>query len=515
MNIFKKQFLTGILALTVLAVFPAVSGHAEFDFYANDLIAKAAYKKISMDFQDASLKTVLKIFSEQSGLNFIAAQNVQDRPVTLFLQDVPLEEALKKIMAANNLTYELDPASNIFVVKEWGRPAVETMTKIFTLKYTRLQGSRLSTAIDQGASDAESADAGSGSSGSSGGSSSSTSSSGGSATAGSGGIEDSVKAVLTTNGKVTTDLRTNSLVVTDIPSQFAIIEKLIALLDTPTPQILIEVEMLDVSKSTIDEVGIDTTASLMKLTGASTQTKFPNFMADGDVISPSQFTYGTLGADVFSAVLDMLTTDSRTKFLARPRILTLSNETAFIKITTNEAIGQNTVTASSEGTATSTVEAERVETGVSLKVTPQVDMDTGIVTMFVQPSVAEAKTGATFNDTTYKDPEIRTSASTLRVKSGETVVVGGLIRNVEEVTQKKIPFAGDIPILGALFRHKDSTVTERELIVFITPHILDYKDAVTLAKGGTIGQPVSSSREQETPVARREEVDNMLERWDN
>lgn len=515
MNVLKKRFLEGLIVLTVLSAFPAAIGHAEFDFYANDLIAKAAYKKISMDFQDASLKTVLKIFSEQSGLNFIASQNIQDRTVTLFLQDVPLQEALSKIMAANNLTYDLDPASNIFVVKEWGRPAVETMTKIFTLKYTRLQGSRLATAIDGGASAAASADAGGAGGGGAGGAGGGGATAGGGAGATPSGIEDTVKAVLTASGKVTTDLRTNSLVITDIPSQFGIIEKLIALLDTPTPQILIEVEMLDVSKSTIDEMGIDTTASLMKLTGAKTQTKFPNFMADSDVVAPSNFTYGTLGADVFSAVLDLLTTDTRTKFLARPRILTLSNETAFIKITTNEAIGQNTVTASSEGSSTSTVEAERVETGVSLKVTPQVDMESGIVTMFVQPSVAEAKTGATFNNTTYKDPEIRTSASTLRVKTGETIVVGGLIRNTEDVTEKKIPFVGDIPIIGALFRHKDSTISERELIVFITPHVLDYKDAVTLAKGGSIGQPVSSSREQETPVARREEVDSMLERWDN
>lgn len=490
---------------TIFFIFPAVIGLAEFDFYSNDLFAKGAYKKISMDFQDASLKTILKVFSEQSGLNFIAAQNVQDRLITLYLNEVPLQEALKQIMSANNLTYDLDPVSNIFVVKEWGRPEVETVTKIFVLKYTRLKGSRLDNAVEGGASAAQSADAGSQAAG---GSAQTTSGEN------PGGIETSVKSVLTDKGKVAVDFRTNTLVITDIPSQFFVIERLISLLDTPTPQVMIEVEMLDVSKNTIDEMGFDTTASLMKLTGAKTQTKFPNFLADSDIVTPSTFTYGTLGADVFSAVLDLLTTDTRTKFLARPRILTLSNETAFIKIATNEAIGQNTVTSSSEGTATSTVEAERVETGVSLKVTPQVDTDTGIVTMFVQPSVAEAKTGATFGNTTYKDPEVRTSASTLRVKSGETIVVGGLIRNKEEVTEKKIPFVGDIPLIGALFRHKDSTVQDRELIVFITPHILDYKEAVTIAKGGLVS-PTVSYREQSSPVARREAIDNLLERWDN
>jgi type IV pilus assembly protein PilQ len=503
-----KRALRRSLALGVfLAVFLAVSagaGKAEFDFYSNDLISKEANRRISMDFQDASLKTILKVFSEQSGLNFIASQNVQDRTVTLYLVDVPLQEALNKIMSANNLTYELDTGSNIFVVKEWGQPAVETITKVFFLKYARLKGSKLQQAID----DASTAGEG-------GGETTSTSTSGGGGEEEAGTLEDSIKAVLTSNGKVVSDSRTNSLVITDIPSQFSVIEKIVDILDTQTPQVMIEVEMLDVDKTTIDEMGTDMSGQILSITGSSTQSKFPSFLATGTNPAASAFTYGTLSADVFTATFELLTTDTKTKFLARPRILTLSNESAEIKITTNEAIGQNTVISSSESTSETTLEAERVETGVSLKVTPQVDANTGYVTMFVQPTVSVAKTGATFAGTTYKDPETRTSIGTLRVKDGETIVVGGLIRQTEETTLKKMPFLGDIPLVGAMFRHKDKNVNDRELIVFITPHIVGYKEAVQLARGDVTYGPTSSFREQSSPVARKEVVDSVLERWEN
>lgn len=501
-----KGALSRLLSLGVfLAVFLAMSagaGKAEFDFYSNDLISRESNRRISMDFQDASLKTILKVFSEQSGLNFIASQNVQDRIVTLYLVDVPLQEALNKIMSANNLTYDLDTGSNIFVVKEWGQPAVETMTKVFFLKYARLKGSKLQKAID-GAQTAGS-EAGGDTGGSTG---------GGEDEAGT--LEDSIKAVLTGNGKVVADVRTNSLVITDVPSQFSVIEKIIGILDTPTPQVMIEVEMLDVSKNTIDELGMDMSGQLFSFVGSKGATKFPGFLASGTNPGTSAFTYGTLSADVFTATFELLTTDTKTRFLARPRILTLSNESAEIKITTNEAIGQNTVISSSQSASETTLEAERVETGVSLKVTPQVDTNSGYVTMFVQPTVSVAKTGATFAGTTYKDPETRTSLGTLRVKDGETIVVGGLIRQTEETTLKKMPFLGDVPLVGALFRHKDKTVEDRELIVFITPHIIGYREAVQLAKGDLTYGPTSSFREQSSPVACKEVVDTMLERWEN
>lgn len=505
----KKFLLSGsFLVLCCFRIQPAAS---DLDFYTSDMISKEAYRKISLDFRDASLKTILKIFSEQSGLNFIASQSIQDRTITLYLDNVPLKEALDNIMAANNLKYELDPGSNIFIVKETGRPDIETVTKIYHLKYARLKSSKLESVIAGGGAAGGASGGAAGGPADAGGGASSGEGGGG----GGGGIEDVIMSVLSPNGKFKDDPRTNTLVIQDIPVQFELIDRVIALLDVPSPQVMIEVEMLDVSKKTIDEMGVDTTASIMQLKGSSTETKFP-FSIDGRVGIPSPaFTYGTLSNAVFTAVLDLLTTDTRTKFLARPRILTMNNESAEIKIATNEAIGQNTVTTSSEGTATSTSAAERVETGVSLKVTPQIDSHSGYVTMFIQPVVSEAKTGATFGNTTFKDPEVRSSTTTLMVKDGETIVVGGLIRTKEETTIKKIPFLGDIPLAGGFFRHKDKSQEERELIVFITPRIIGNNEAVALARSEGALPVDMPAREQGAALVRKEEIDNMLKRWEN
>ncbi|MEK7849489.1 MAG: secretin N-terminal domain-containing protein [Candidatus Omnitrophota bacterium] len=494
--------LSGVSILSLIVLFVPIALAVDFDFYAPDLISKESYRKISMDFRDASLKTILKVFSEQAGLNFIASQAVQDRSITLFLDNVPLQEAMDKIMSANNLIYDLEPGSNVFIVKEWGRPEVETITKVYNLKYTRLASSTLQKAISAGSAGASAA--GGGAAAASGGSGS-----------GETGIESSIKGVMTSNGKVMQDPRTNSLIVTDIPSQFDLIDRVVALLDVPTPQVMIEVEMLDVSKRTIDQMGVKTSPGLMSLSGASRQTRFPNFFAKGINLTAPTFTYGTLSAAVFQAVLDYLTTDTKTKFLARPRILSLSNETAEIKITTNEAVGLKTTTQSSQGSATQTQEAERYETGISLNVTPQVDAATGTVTMFIKPTVSQARQGGTFGGTTFKDPEVRSSSTTLMVKDGETIVVGGLIRTNDETTISKMPIVGDIPIIGALFRHKNSTKEERELIVFITPRIIGFDNVSTFAKNDITSSGLMPYREQSSAVSRKEAVDNMLERWDN
>ena len=91
--------------------------------------------EISMDFKDANLKDVLKLFSIQSGMNFIASGAVQERKITLYLDKVPVEQAMDKLFKANNLSYDYYRDSNIFIVKEWGRLQVETETRIFYLKH--------------------------------------------------------------------------------------------------------------------------------------------------------------------------------------------------------------------------------------------------------------------------------------------------------------------------------------------------------------------------------------------
>ncbi|MFH0855036.1 MAG: secretin N-terminal domain-containing protein [Candidatus Omnitrophota bacterium] len=448
---------------------------------------------ISMDLQDASLKDVLKLLSIQSGLNFVASEAVQDRNITLYMDKVPLKEAMDKIFKANNLTYDLDKLSSIFIVNDWGKPAIQTVTRVFYLKHATVSSSSLKEEMKNSMSGTSSTLSTSGSSSDSGSSSSGSSSSSSSDTGKwkveeNTGITQVVKNILSKDGSVIEDFRTNSLTVTDIPSKMEVVARVIASLDVSVPEVMLEVEILDVSKNVVDQIGFKfgQTPFSVAVKGASISTEYP--------FAPSMYSFrdvaktltsgsidisnGSNGTSIYNMQLDFLRTQTDTKFLARPKILTLNNETAEVKITTDEAIGVTSVTEGQGTSSSTTTTAERYETGVSLRVTPQIDLEAREVLMFVCPQVSEASTtSASFTSNgqvyTFLNPEVRSTKTTVRIKDGETVVLGGLIRNQNTTVITKLPVLGDIPLLGALFRHKNqSPGRERELLVFITPHIM-------------------------------------------
>ncbi|MBN1913910.1 MAG: hypothetical protein JW788_05870, partial [Candidatus Omnitrophica bacterium] len=426
------------------------------------------YVTISMDFQDAGLKDVLKIFSIQSGLNFIASEAVQDRRMTLYLDKVPLKEAMDKLFRANNLSYELREDENIFIVKDWGTPQIETMTKVFTLKYQRIPSSSIKRELVKSLETGEIGD-----------------------------IVTSIKDILSPNGKLTEDASTNSLIITDIPSRFPVIEKVIEKLDVPIPQVLIDVEILDVSKDTVDKLGFnfgDNPLTLV-LPGHWHNKGFNFFMGNASYKSKKTIdsTTGNSGfasiGSHYGALLDFLRTQTTTKYLARPRIMTLSNEPAEISITKDETVGQKpvlTTTTDENGNVhTSVTSWEFIRAtsltlteegiGVFLRVTPQVNLETDEITMMINPksSTTSINTSFTFEDYVNSDPEVKSTKSIIKVKDGETVILGGLIHTDKMVERSKLPILGDIPLLGAFFRKKDQTKSlERELLVFITPHII-------------------------------------------
>jgi len=450
------------------------------------LLEEEGEPEISMDFQNASLRDVLKVFSIQSGMNFIASEAVQDRKLTLYLHNVPLKKAMDKLFKANNLSYELDRDANIFIVKDWGKLQVETETRVFYLKYATVTTSSMKQEMSNYLGG--------------GGGASSGSAAGKWKQEEDAGLTKAIKKLLSSVGSIIEDYRTNSLIITDTPSRLEVIAKVIASLDVSVPQVLLEVEMLDVSKNSVDKLGVNWPTTLLALDFSAAKRAVKIFgnkstnPAEGTLelqdTTPSGFKLNPWGASHFGPTIlsvidaelsiDFLKTQTDTKFLARPRLLTLNNETAEIRIATSESIGVTTTTTSAGGqTGSSTAQAERAETGVVLRVTPQINLDTGEVTMFIFPKVSEAVQGnpITSEDKVnqFRDPEERSTKSLVRVKDGETVVIGGLIRDEFSQVTKKVPFFGDLPIVGALFRHTggDSDRNrQRELLVFITPRII-------------------------------------------
>jgi len=410
---------------------------------------------VSMDFKDADLKDILKIFSMQSGMNFIASEAVQDRKLTLYIDKVPIKDAMDKLFKANNLSYEFDETANIFSVKDWGKPELETMTKVYHLKYRSVPSARI-----QKEKSAMLATA-----------------SGGGATEGTDMI-NSIKQVLTKEGQIAEDSSTNSLIITDIPSRFADIDRIIASLDIPQPQVMLEVEILDVQKNVVDKLGFDFGESPFTLAIHGSGRRVKQYF--GTVAQKGAAGAVTFGSTYFEA-LDFLRTQSDTKYLARPRLLTLNNETAEISITKDEIVGtEDTFSQNVTGDVVVTnrtfirstdLALTKEGTGIFLRVTPQINPDTDEITLVINPKSSITNTNAVWS--TQSDAEVRSTKSIVKVRDGETVMLGGLLHKDKEVIEKKLPILGDIPFIGIFFRHKNQTKDiDRELIVFITPHII-------------------------------------------
>ena len=167
----------------------------------------------------------------------------------------------------------------------------------------------------------------------------------------------------------------------------------------------------------------------------------------------------------FNIVLKSLLTRGEAKYLGKPKVVTVNNKTATIMTTTQATVGF-TSTSGSSGDYTSE-SSERANVGLTMQVTPQVNRE-GYVTLYVQPSYSDLADG--IGNT--KDPTTRAVSTLVRVKNGQTVVIGGLLSSRETDSTRKVPLLGDIPILGWLFTSKEKTKSTTDLVIFITPTIL-------------------------------------------
>jgi type II secretory pathway component GspD/PulD (secretin) len=207
------------------------------------------------------------------------------------------------------------------------------------------------------------------------------------------------------------------------------------------------------------------------------------------------------------AILKAIQTDTDTKILARPKVLTLDNESAVIRLTAEEAIGFQT--ASQSQTGTTTAEPERTTTGVVLVVTPQVN-EHNYITMLVEPTVTKtiaSKITAPSGQATPRDPKTRSSRTMVRVRSGDTLVVGGLIDHSEEESLQQVPVLSGIPFIGEVFKNTDINNAATEVIVFMTPRILDEPSEGQLAAAP---QSPLGLREQEAPGRQQDAIERTL-----
>ncbi|NIM51572.1 MAG: hypothetical protein GTO22_20380, partial [Gemmatimonadales bacterium] len=263
----------------------------------------------------------------------------------------------------------------------------------------------------------------------------------------------------------------NDLIVSVSPRYESQIMEMIRQLDQPPPQVMIQVLLAEVALDDRVELGMEWAVQDLLFTETGGNFDFvvgTDIGAAGGAGALGGFSFTITGED-FSFLLRALQSDRRLEVLSRPQIMVQDNQEAEISI--GERVPFPTGTTIVGGQSTTSVEYEKV--GIKLKVLPHINPD-DYVNLDVEPEIS-AITESTVPISEGLNAPIfteRTASTSITVKDGETVVIGGLINTQEEETEDKVPILGDIPGLGLLFRASRYTKSKRELLIVLTPRVV-------------------------------------------
>lgn len=292
-------------------------------------------------------------------------------------------------------------------------------------------------------------------------------------------IAGKTKEILTENlGQMRFDERSNKVIVTDTPDKIREFAKVVASFDVRERQVLIEAKVVQVVLSNQFKYGVDWESIISHYHDLDFTS---NFDILGSSSKGGRVRVGTISQDDYQVLLEALETEGQTNILSSPSITTINAQEAKILVGSTEPYVTTTTTTPSSGPTTTAESVNFLEVGVKLYVTPTIHND-GFVTMKIRPEVSSVtKTLTTSNNNTIPVVETSEAETTVRVKDGVTIVIGGLIKDETIDTRNKIPVLGDIPLLGYAFRNHDQLVRKTEIIIFLTPRIIsgDIAPAVT------------------------------------
>jgi len=463
-----------------------------------------AGEKLSLNFQRVDVRDVLKVIADFTGKNIVVSDSVSGS-VTIGLKDVPWDQALDVIMKSKGLDMRVNgsvisiaPAEE-FAAKEKAqltaeaeRETLETLrTEVFSLKYQKAIDFR--NMLLGGSTSASGGGSSSGSAGSSGGASAGR-----------------MNRILSQRGSVTFDARTNTIFVQDTPRKLEEIQVIINKVDVPVKQVMIESRMVIASNTFSKALGArfgisqtGTPGSSNLSIGGSLGNKATAYTAPTTAGGTGTYTLGTQGGTVQSATLgnytvssngqpdlmsnlpvtnayggialsllklsanlllnlelSALEADSRGKVISSPRVTTANQQKA--RIAQGVEIPYQSAT-SSGATAVSFKKAE-----LSLEVTPQITPDQKII---MDLDVRKDSRGETLpGGVAINTQNVQTQ---VLVGNGETVVLGGIYEQVSRKSTDKVPFFGDLPVVGYAFKRNTKQEDKTELLIFITPKVMD------------------------------------------
>lgn len=432
-------------------------------------------RRIDLDFKDADIHNILRLLAEVGGVNIVTSDDVSGS-VTIRMRDVPWDQALDVIMEAKGLGAErrgnlirVAPQSVLEKERELAIARKNQQVQLAPLE-TRLVPVSYATASD---------------------------------------MQPRVQEVISPRGSVAVDERTNVLIVRDIVDNLDDVEELVRTLDTQTPQVLVEARFVEATSNYTRDVGIqwggdvsfnqafgnqtglvfpsnigiagggyDNRTPTQGLSPLAARTDVPNFAIN----LPAAVGTGTGGALglTFGSVdgnynlnvrLSAAEQTGSIKIISSPRVLTLDNHSA--RISQGTQIPYSQISAQGVQTAFQTALLQ-------LQVTPHVTAD-GSIALKVNVTRNEpdfTRTGANGQPTILK----READTELLVEDGHTAVIGGIYQRNTGRTVDQVPFFGDIPILGLLFQRRRLLDTRNELLIFLTPRIVNREHTMLSAK---------------------------------
>lgn len=440
-------------------------------------------KKISLDFQDIEVRRVLQLLADFTGINMVAADTVQGN-ITLRLKDVPWDQALDIILKTKNLDKRhngnviwIAPLPELTKAEEEEAKALAQSIKLAPLQteYVQLSYAK-ATDIEKLIVDGRNAGNRNNNSGSS---------------AGSDLLGDSVGSLLSPRGTVSVDPRTNTLIINDTSTKIDQIRKMIDLLDVSVKQVMVEARIVRASTDFTKEMGVKwglVSQGINKndhlLVGGSDQTLWdlrdePNENGGYDIQRPDNLNVdlgvaGAAGRVAFGLIslsdfmldleLSALQSDGYGEVISTPKVLTADKQQA--KVASGQQIPYQTTSSSGGST---TVDTQFKDALLSLEVTPSITPDGKVQMQLLINSDSPSGT-APNGEIILNKNEINTN---VLVNNGETVVLGGIFEQETQTQQTKVPFLGDLPYVGRLFRKDLKSEDKRELLIFVTPRIVN------------------------------------------
>jgi type IV pilus assembly protein PilQ len=421
---------------------------------ANSTQKKYGGHPISMDFQDLDLRSVLRVFAEESGLNMVLDPAVNGI-VNVQLRDVPWDQALDMILRANKLGYIVD--GTIVRIAPLAALADEETQRRKLTDEQALAGQLQVLTKTLSYAKAEELQA------------------------------LLTKSALSQRGTVQVDPRTNTLIITDLPDRLQTATDLIGTLDRPQPQVEIEARIVQTNKNYARALGVQWgfNGAVSPALGNTTNLAFPNSGSLGGATGATQGAAGANsvptavnfavpgatsavglalgsvnGAFNLDLALSALETSGNGRLLSTPKVTTLNNVAAEMKQGVQIPI---------QTVANNTVTVQFKDAALTLKVTPQI---TSANTVIMQVAIENASPD--FSRSVNNIPPINTQSATttVLVSDGNTTVIGGIYVSQEQSQTDRTPAVSRVPLLGWLFRRDNLNDTSTELLVFITPHII-------------------------------------------